>query len=103
MSKKYFPTLAVLGAYSGICLDGFSGIHEVFDHFYPGIMTLGVASMAKTGSKEILRQHPEISELPECTQKNWREYSRIALEKFGSTMGLEGPHGTGGPDVKEDA
>lgn len=62
MSTKSFPTTAVLGAYTGICLVNFSEIHEVADFFYPGIMTVGVAMMRKDMREIIAVQHPSIAD-----------------------------------------
>lgn len=100
---KEFNTVAVLGVFTGRVLaeHGFSEIHEIMDHFYPGIMTLGCASMAKTASHEVARQHPEFNSLPECTKENWEEFTTNAVAKFGDKMNLNGPHGTGNPDMME--
>lgn len=98
---KQLPTLGVLGVYTGIVLKkrGFEEIHEVFDHLYPGIMTLGVAHMAGTARKEVLRQHPEFAELPKCDGSNYEQFAADALAKFGETIPIDGPHGSGGPSM----
>lgn len=103
MANKPLPTLGVLGVYTGILLkkEGFGEIHEVMDHLYPGIMTMGLAYMAKTASKEILRQHPEFASLPHCTKTNYQEFAAKALSTFGETITVDGPHGTGNPDMHE--
>ena len=97
------PTLGVLGVYTGRVLGqgGFSDIHAVLDHLYPGIMILGCALVAKTASREILRQHPEFGELPECTKETWSAYAEAALAKYGPTLSVTGPHGSGSPDIFE--
>jgi hypothetical protein len=99
--EKQMPTLGVLGVYTGIVLKqgGFGEIHEVMDHLYPGIMTLSAARMAKTASKEVGRQHPELADLGECGSHNYEQYSASALKRFGESIPIEGPHGTGNPDM----
>ena len=101
-TAKPMPTLGVLGVLTGIVLKdhGFSEIHEVMDHFYPGIMTIGVAMMGDTARREVLRQHPELAELPPCTKENFVQYAADALARFGETISLIGPHGTGQPDME---
>lgn len=101
--KKALPTLGVLGLYTGIYLKSFSEIHETLDHFYPGIMTIDCAMMMPTGSKEVLRQVPAVAEIPQPTdwKAGYAEYARLGLEKFGPTIELDGPHGTGNPDMME--
>ena len=44
-TTKAFDSLAVAGVYTGMVLEEGGGIHEVMDHLYPGIMTLGTAVM----------------------------------------------------------
>lgn len=104
--KKALPTLGVLGVYTGrvLSVGGFDQIHEVLDHFYPGIMTLGCAMALPTAQKEVLRQVPAVAEIPSPgNNAEWgakvSAYAALALEKFGPTIELEGPHGTGGPDM----
>jgi len=100
-TRKALPTLGVMGVYSGICLSNFGEIHETMDHFYPGIMQLGCAMMAKTASKEVLRQIPGVAgiEKPEDWKTGHAEYAQKALARFGPTIELTGPHGTGEPDM----
>lgn len=91
--KKLFGTLAVVGAWSGVVLEegGMTGIHEVFDHLYPGIMTIGLMHMAKNGSKELLKQLPALAELPQINPNNYEEVGRLSLKKFGPTLEVDGP------------
>ncbi len=92
-ASKSFPTLAVVGTWSGRLLvtGGFSDIHEVMDHLYPGIMTPGLAAMAKHAAVELLRQHPELSELTPITPENYAEVAREAEKRFGPTLTVNGP------------
>lgn len=101
MTQRELPTLGVLGIATGKVLEdgGFAKIHEALDHLYPGIMTIGCAAVAQTAAKEVMRQHPEISDLGECTSDNYVDYARRALDKFGPSIILDGPHGTGNPDM----
>lgn len=90
---KQFSTLAVLGVATGIVLEdgGFSGIHEVMDHFYPGIMTLGCAAMSEQAAREVKRQIPHISALGPCTSENWKEYAGRAVDVLGERLSIDGP------------
>jgi hypothetical protein len=90
-TTKKFSTLAVLGAYSGRVLEdhGFASIHEVMDHFYPGIMTIGVAAMGKLAAIEIKRQVPAVEDFRDG--EDWRAYAARGIETFGSTIELQGP------------
>ena len=89
--RKAMPTLGVLGVYTGRVLKehGFGEIHEVFDHFYPGIMTLGCAAMAEDAAAEVARQVPGC--VPWKDDDDWQEYARRGLEAFGPTIELDGP------------
>ena len=100
--KKPMPTLGVMGVYTGILLKqgGFGEIHEVMDHFYPGIMTIGVAMMADTAKREVLRQRPECLKLPDCEDIGYERFAARALATFGESIELDGPHGTGNPDME---
>jgi hypothetical protein len=99
---KNFNTLDVLSVYTGRLMNTMDGVYEVMDHFYPGIMTLGIAAMQKTASKEILRQLPQLGSLPTIDGLNFIEEGRKAIEKFGNELALSGPHGTGNPDMMEN-
>lgn len=91
-TTKEFPTLAVMGVLTGIVLEerGFGGIHEVFDFFYPGIMTLGVAAMSPKAAAEVKRQLPEAPEMEEG--EDYRVYAKRAIKALGKTVSLTGPH-----------
>lgn len=99
---KSLPTLDVVGAYSGRVLQvgGFHGIHGVFDHLYPGIMTLGVAEMAATASAYLEQAEPRLASLPAYVEGEHEAYAAAALKMFGPTIDVPGPHGSGGPDMK---
>ena len=88
------PTLGVVGVATGFTLkeNAMIEIHEVMDHLYPGIMTIGIAMMAESAKEEVLAQIPELRELPQCTAENYQEVAQIALEKFGPTVLLFGGH-----------
>ena len=93
MILKPFGTLGVLGVVTGIVLEerGFGTIHEVMDHLFPGIMTIGCAVMSIRARDEILRQHPEFAALPECTPENWQQWAEDAIKRFGQTIDISGP------------
>ena len=91
-TSKTFGTLAVLGVFTGRVLEekGFAGIHEVMDHLYPGIMTLGIAAMAKQAAAEIGRQVP--GAVPWTEGDDWRDYAAHAIETLGPALAILGPH-----------
>lgn len=91
-TRKSFPTLAVMGAYTGYLLEEgkFGQIHEVMDHFYPGIMTIGVGAMQPNAAAEIKRQRPEVADVPGDPAK-YREFAEASVAALGATMDLEGP------------
>ena len=91
--EKLFPTAGILGAFTGVVLvdRGFNDIHDVLDHLFPGIMTLGCAAMQPHAAIEILRQHPSIVDLGPCTSENYQEWYTDAIDKFGPTMEIDGP------------
>jgi hypothetical protein len=91
-TAKAFGTLAVMGVFTGRVLEehGFGRIHEVMDHLYPGIMTMGVAAMAEQAAAEIGRQVP--GALPWTEGDDWRDYGRRAVAALGPTLNIIGPH-----------
>ncbi len=97
MTSKEFPTLAVMGVYTGFVLgkgpDGFAGIHEIMDHFYPGIMTIGVAAMSEDAADEVAFQRPEVKNVP-GDPKDWEAYAAACLAALGPTLKLDGPLNT---------
>jgi hypothetical protein len=100
---KAFPIENVLTVYTGFCMkQGVGMAQDVFDHLYPGIMTLGCAAMADTAAKELLRQHPTLAELPTMPDDGGMPaVNRVvaaARKRFGDTLEVEGPH-----DVTETA
>jgi hypothetical protein len=94
MRLRAFKAITVLEVYSGFVLEdggGFGNVHDVMDHFWPGIMTLGCAAMSETAKKEVLRQHPELEKLGLPTEKNWKAWRGRSLAKLPPTLELEGP------------
>ncbi len=91
MGTKAFSTLAVMGVSSGLLLEegGFGKIHEVFDHFYPGIMTMGVAAMSSRAAAEVDRQVPNMVH-PHPGEK-WQTFAKRGLVVLGDTIELSGP------------
>lgn len=102
MMIKPMPTLGVLGVATGIVLKekGFPEIREVLNHLYPGIMTIGCAVMADTAKREIIRQHPGLGHLAEVNKDNYQLRAGQWLISLGETMDIDGPHGTGLPDME---
>lgn len=91
--KKPFSTLAVVGAWSGVLLEekGFGRIHEVFDHLYPGIMTLGLVAMADSTTSYLAKTIPGLLDLPSINRENYQSISGLAFAKFAPTIMVEGP------------
>lgn len=92
--KKMFPTAAVLGAQSGILLEkgGMAGIHEVFDHLFPGVMMgFSFLAVAPRVQAELAGQHPTIGVLGPCGPENFEDFLERGLLLFGETMPVEGP------------
>lgn len=93
--KKPFPTLAVVGVYTGKLLEegGFHKIHEVFDHLYPGIMTLGLSAMWAKTQALLAVQIPALLTLPQpdfsnkqTLEADLRAFVSVCLAKFGPTL-----------------
>ena len=92
MNVKAFPTLAVLGVWSGVCLERFSDIAEVMDHLYPGIMTMRQAMMQPQAAAIIAAQHPELSGLPDIAEVGWRDFvASPEVSALGPTLDVSGP------------
>lgn len=91
--RKKLQTLGVVGAYSGRLLKerGFGEIHEVFDHLYPGIMTVGVAAMSDDTKKYLGQDVPALLEIPSITKENFEEVAAWCLDRFGPEIDVEGP------------
>ena len=92
MSTKTFSTLSVAEVYSGICLQQPCGMHEVMDHLYPGIMTLGTAMMQPAASKYLGTYLPELAALGMPAEGGHEAYAVLVVEKLGSTLEVPGPH-----------
>ena len=92
-TKKEFSTLAVAGVYTGRVLEhgGMNGIHEVMDHLYPGIMTIGIAAMADRASDVIGEQLPALAALGKPTDDGWQAYADSVVKHLGPTLWVSGP------------
>jgi len=102
MTKKEFSTLAVMGVVTGHVLEegGFGRIHEVFDHLYPGIMTIGVAAMAANAKAEILRQHPQLATTPSVVEGKWKYAAEQYVLTYGETLEVYGPVNVSNADIE---
>lgn len=92
MSTKDFSTLAVVGAYSGICLEdkGFGAIRDVAAHLFStdGDMSdAGILASKDKLASALLQQHPQLKELP--VQGDWRALAATAKGMFGEIMSVE--------------
>lgn len=83
---KAFQTLSVAEVYTGLCLQQPSGFHEVMDHLYPGIMTLGTAMMQPTASKFLGESLPQLAALGKPTKDTWEAYAVQVVERLGATL-----------------
>jgi hypothetical protein len=60
---RTFPLDVVLTVTTGFLVcRSFGDAHELFDHLYPGIMTLGIATMGDEAAAEVIRQHPDLAD-----------------------------------------
>jgi hypothetical protein len=96
MATKAFPIENVLTVYTGFCMKRGVGIaQDVFDHLYPGIMTLGSAAMQPKAADELKRQHPALAELPSIPEGGGlpacERVIAAARAIFGDTIAVEGP------------
>lgn len=102
--KKKFKTLAVVGAHSGKLLEhgGFGDIHDVFDHLYPGIMTLGVAAMADSAARELLAQEPRLMMFDEVAYQKLGidSFKHAAIGVLGESVEIDGPVHVSKTDIK---
>lgn len=91
--KKEFSSVAVAAVAQGTVLaeDGFPEIRDVFNHLYPGIMTIGIACMSEHAQHEIVRQHPALASLPKANKDTWREVAATVELVFGKTLSVDGP------------
>lgn len=86
--KKKFKTLAVMGAYSGILLEKpFSDVHEVIDHFYPGITTHELPGVALIAKAKIEVQLPVV--IPWIDGYHYIEYITTVIKAYGDYIELE--------------
>ena len=96
---KEFRLDAVLSVTTGISMcDSFGDVHEVFDHFYPGIMTIGVAMMSDRARERIFEQHPALRDIEVPSLNGARGDDAMAIlrpwlaamsEVYGETIALE--------------
>jgi len=96
LREKTFSIAALLSVTTGTLLTpSFGDVHEVFDHLYPGIMTLGVALMADKAAARVLEQHPELAgveppDFGDCYGEEYMEALRPWMDrqvrKFGATL-----------------
>lgn len=93
VTTKSFPIFPVMGVVTGIVLEenGFQGIHELMDHFFPGIMTMGAAIMMPVAKEEILKQHPFLKDISECTKDNYKKWIEEEMKKLPAFLDITGP------------
>ncbi len=61
---KEFSLGALLSVTTGMLLtESFGDVHEVFDHFYPGIMQMGMVEMGDQARDRVYEQHPSLSDV----------------------------------------
>jgi hypothetical protein len=91
---KQFSLGALLSVTTG-CLvsgEGFGVVRDVFDHLYPGIMTLGVMRMSEKAAERVLEQHPQLADVavPELHGRSGDAAMEILTPWL---AGLESVHG----------
>ena len=87
--RKTLPALSVAEVITGVCLQQPCGMHEVMDHLYPGIMTLGTAMMQPAASKYLGEQFPALVALGQPAEGKWEEYAAEIAENFPSTLEVQ--------------
>ncbi len=97
---KTFPTLAVVGVYTGTLLQngGFGALHDVMDHLFPGVMTIGVAAMQPTAAKYLAAHVSGLADLPPVGD-DWRAFADEAVARFGDTITVVGPLNVSEEDI----
>lgn len=93
---KEFRTRAVLGLYTGLCLEArksSKGVLEVAQHLIPGITDAGVDFAVKNLRTELLRQHPEFAKIPDVPKKDrlLEQWCRHRVRKLGGRLEVLGP------------
>lgn len=89
--KKSFPMHAALTIWTGRVCGDFGEAHNLMDHFFPGIMTIGMAAMSERGKAEVESQFPRIAEAA-FLRDDWSQQGVInAVQQLGSEIELEGP------------
>lgn len=96
MTRKAFPLERVLTVFTGYCMRaGVGCAQDVFDHLYPGIMTIGCGAMQPNASAELLRQHPQLGELTPIREGGGTvECERFMVDAgavFGRFLDVDGP------------
>lgn len=91
---KRFDATTVLEVVTGRCLqeNGMSNLHELMDHFYPGIMTIGCAVMLPVAKEEIVRQHPVLAEIDAFNEDDFKMWLQHVLEVIPREFEITGPH-----------
>ncbi|HEU4368307.1 MAG TPA: hypothetical protein VFV05_08800 [Methylomirabilota bacterium] len=102
-NTRSFPTLAVVGTYTGRLLvpGGFGDIHDVMNHLYPGIMTMGLAAMAEHAARHLGEHVPGLRDLPAYDEDAGPgAYADLAVERLGPTLLVPGPANTSNAEIE---
>lgn len=94
MTTKRFDTARVLTVYTGVCMKtGVGMAQDVFDHLYPGIMTLGCAKKQPEAAQALAIQHPQLAAIRpiDKTEGDYLRFLNDARAIFGDTMAVSGP------------
>lgn len=100
MTSKAFPIENVLTVYTGVCMKTGVGIAQnVFDHLYPGIMTIGCAMKQPEAAQALAIQHPQLAAIRpiDQTEGDYLRFLNDARVFFGDTIAVNGPL-PGGPN-----
>jgi hypothetical protein len=90
--KKTFRIVPVLGILTGRVLeeDGYSSIHELMDHFFPGIMTMGSVIMQPIARRAITEQYPFLKDIS-IPGEDWEGWLKKELPRLPGWLDLTGP------------
>lgn len=88
-----FSTARVMTVYTGYCMGRGIGIaQDVFDHLYPGIMTLGCAAIQPKAALELERQFPQLRNIKPVVEgsTDYLRFLNDATAMFGAEMDVIG-------------
>ncbi len=109
-TKKLYNSLVVASALQPIlmCKD-FGDLHDLFDHFCPGVMQLGICAAMPMVKAEIKKQQPEFAEFVDMLsirgnnddEPNFQAASKWISKLFPQKLALTGPLDATEEDIRQ--